>query len=128
MKKHYTMTSKLIKGLTLTLFATLIIAFIGYRSGWFKDNSEPNLSSNNDKASQEMIDTIEDKDSIKKVEMMSSSKVLILREHSVSIEDSTAKELDSVYNPEPLIYGSKSGIILKPEYFHKKDIDTLKDQ
>lgn len=122
------MTSKLIKGLTLTLFATLIIAFVGYRSGWFKDNSEPNLSSNNDKASQEMIDAIEDKDSIKKVEMISSSKVLILREHSVTIEDSTAQEMDSVYNPEPLFYGSKSGIILKPEYFHKKDIDTLKDQ
>ena len=77
------MTSKLVKGLTLTLFATLIIAFIGYRSGWFKDNSNPNLSSNNDKASQEMTDTIKDKDSIKKVEIMSSSKVLILREHSV---------------------------------------------
>ena len=57
---------------------------------------------------------------------MSSSKVLILRDHSVQLKDSNNSiKSDSTLKINPLIYSSKSGMILKPEDFKKIKADTI---
>lgn len=127
------MKRKIIKGMTITMFSTLIISFVAYRSGYLGGLKSTYPFSPNGSALNNQADTIPTKDSTKRIEMISSSKFLILRDHPTQISDSSKVKIDSTIKIDPLIYSSKSGIILKPEDLKaiKKDstqIDSLKKQ
>ena len=128
------MKSKIIKGITITIFSTLIISFVAYRSGYLGGLKSIYPVSSNGSALNDQTDTIPINDSLKRSEMMSSSKVLILREYPPQISDSNKVKIDSIVNKiDPLIYSSKSGIILKPEdlkiiKLDSTEIDSLKIQ
>jgi hypothetical protein len=119
------MKSKIIKGITLTMFSVLIISFVAFRSGYLGGLKSTYPVSPNGRALNNQTDTIPINDSLKKIEMMSSSKVLILRDHLIQNNDSNTTLIDSTTKIDPLIYSSKSGIILKPEDFKKTTIDSI---
>lgn len=115
------------------MFSTLLITFVAYRSGYLGGLKSTYPVSPNGSALNNQTDTIPKNDSIKRIEMMSSSKVLILRDHPLQVNDSNKVKIDSTIKIDPLIYSSKSGIILKPEDLKKikQDstlIDSLKKQ
>lgn len=114
------MKSQIIKGLTLILFSSLIIAFVAFRSGFFGGNKSTLLESPNGSTLNNQIDSVPRTDSLKTIQMMSSSKVLILRDHSVQVEDSIRLKPDSSNKVNPHIYSSKSGIIL-----NSKDLNYI---
>lgn len=131
--KNQKMKNKIVKGMTVTLFLTLITSFVAYRSGYLGRLKSSNSVSPNGNVLNNQTDTIPKNDSLKKLEIISSSKVLILREHSLEISDSSKVKIDSSTKIDPMIYSSKSGIILKPEDLKKikQDsiaIDSLKKQ
>lgn len=113
------MKNKIIKGITLTLFSTLIIGFVTYRSGFLGGQKSTYSGSPNGSALNNQTDTIPKIDSLKKIEMMSSSKVLILRDFSIQLNDSNKPKSDTPEKINPLIYSSKSGIIFKPTDINK---------
>ena len=120
------MKNKTIKGITLTMFLTLIISFVAYRSGYFGGLRSTYSISPNGGALNTQTDTIPKIDSLKWLEMMSSSKVLILKDHPFRINDTSLMKIDSNFKVDPLIYSTKSGIILKPEDLKKHRIDSTK--
>lgn len=117
------MKDKIIKGTTLLLFVSLVAGFIAYRSGrTFSIQVGPDRSVPNNQS-----DTIPKADSLKRLEIIPSSKALILREHWLQLNDSVKQvESDSSLNSTPMIHSSKSGIILKPEDFKKMGSDTIR--
>ena len=127
------MKNKIVKGITVTLFSILIISFVAYRSGYLGGLKSTYSGRPNGSVLNNQRDTIPKNDSLKRLEMMSSSKVLILRDHSLEISDSSKVKIDSSIKIDPLIYSSKSGIIFKPEDLNKikqdsTAIDSLKKQ
>lgn len=93
-----------IKVLTVILFVVLIISFITYRTGYFDEKIEPN--------------TTIVKDSIVKIEALSSSKSLILIDHyeenDTIISENSTKE-DTLIDLQRIMSSSKSMIILESE-------------
>lgn len=127
------MKNKIVKGITVSLFLNLIISFVAYRSGYLGGIRSTYSGSPNGSVLNNQIDTIPNSDSLKRMEMMSSSKVLILKDHHLKKGDSSKVKIDSSIKIDPLIYSSKSGIILKPKDLKKikQDstvIDSLKKQ
>ncbi len=127
------MKSEIIKGITIIMFSTLIISFVAYRSGYLGGLKSTYQVSPNGSALNNQTDTLSITDSIKRIEMMSSSKVVIILDHSFEVTDSNNVKIDSTIKIDPLIYSSKSGIILEPEDLKiiKQDsteIDSLKKQ
>ncbi len=127
------MKSKIVKGGTVTLFMSLIIVFVAYRSGYLGGLKSTYSVSPNGSALHNQTDTISKKDSLQRMQMMSSSKVLILRDHSILLGDSSKVKTDSSSKMPPLMYSSKAGIILKREDLKKikQDstvVDSLKKQ
>lgn len=119
------MKSKIIKGITITLFSTLIISFVAYRSGYLGGLKSTSSVSPNGNSLNNQTDTIPKNDSLKRIQMMSSSKVLILSDRPIQNNDSNTAHLDSTIIIDPLIYSSKSGIIVTPEDFKKIKIDSV---
>ena len=118
------MKNKIVKGITVTLFLTLITSFVAYRSGFLDGLKSTYSVRPNGSVLKSQTDTISKNDSLKKLEIMSSSKVLILRDHHLEISDSSKVKIDSSVKMDPLMYSSKSGIILKPEDFKKIKQDS----
>ncbi|TCI94421.1 hypothetical protein [Tenacibaculum sp. M341] len=108
------MKNKIIKGITLSFFTTLIIAFVAYKSGYFKNQQPTNNS------------TIK-VDSIKKIQLLSSSKLIVLKDHEMVINDSVKKEMDSmsIESDKIILSSSKSGIIFTQDDL-KKMADSIK--
>lgn len=107
------------------MFSFLIVAFVLYKSGYF-DGSRPIYpSSPNGSALIDQVDTIPNIDSLNRIKMMSSSKVLILKEHSFRTDETPKTITDSTLKEAPLIYGSKSAIILYPKDVKKMKIDSI---
>jgi hypothetical protein len=119
------MNSKIIKGITITMFSVLIISFVAYRSGYLGGLKSSYPVSPNGSALNNQTDSIPENDSLIRIEMMSSSKVLILRDHMIQNNDSNTTIIDSTTKIDPLIYSSKSGIILKAEDFKKILLDSI---
>lgn len=90
------MKSKVIKGITITMFSVLIISFVAYRSGYLGELQSTQPVSPNGSALSNQRDNIPKKDSLKKIEMMSSSKVLILRDQLIHNSDSNTTLIDSI--------------------------------
>ena len=109
------MKRKIIKGITLTLFLTLIGSFVAYRSGYFGGMKSTYPVSPNGSALNNQLDTIPQKDSTKRIEIMPSSKVMILKEPTLRVKDTSKTKTT------PLIHSSKSGIIMK-----QGDLKTIK--
>ena len=118
------MKNKIVKGITVTLFLTLITSFVAYRSGFLDGLKSTYSVRPNGSVLKSQTDTIPKNDSLKKLEKMSSSKVLILRAHHLEFSDSSKVKIDSSVKMDPLMYSSKSGIILKPEDFKKIKQDS----
>lgn len=117
------MKRKIIKGLTIILFSTLITSFVAYRSGFFGGLKLSYSVSPNGSALKTQNDSIKKKDSIKKVSLMPSSKVLIIKDYTIQVGDTVRIETDTSSKIKPLIFSTKSAIILKPDDLTK----TLKD-
>lgn len=127
------MKNKIVKGITVTLFSTLIISFVAYRSGYLGGLKSAYSGSPNGSALNSQTDTIPENDSLKRLEVMSSSKDLMFSDSVLKIIESNVIKIDSSLNIDHLIYSSKSGIIWKPEDLKKikQDstvIDSLKKQ
>ncbi|WP_299101450.1 hypothetical protein [uncultured Winogradskyella sp.] len=105
------MKRSLIKMFTIILFISLLVSFICYRSGYFYKQNESNSNETNNPM-----------DSIVKIETISSSKSLILVDHYKK-KDTTIK--DTLVNIKPLIYSSKSGIILSTEDLYLLSKDSI---
>ncbi|MCX2745320.1 hypothetical protein OO013_15690 [Mangrovivirga sp. M17] len=119
------MKSSIIKGITLLMFSSLIISFVAYKSGYLGGLKSTYQVSPNGSALNNQTGTVPGDDSLKRIEMMSSSKVLILRDHTIQTNDTNAVQTDSTKKINPLIYSSKSGIILKPEDYKKLKKDSI---
>lgn len=126
------MNQKIVKGITLLVFSTLIIGFVSYKSGYFNkhkasDNFNTELTALNSKN-----DTIQPIDSVaKRFDMLSSSKSFILREHTRLKIDSNITKIDLDLNSDNMMFSSKSGIIINPKDLINVDsisLDTLKKQ
>lgn len=119
------MKNKIIKGITLALFSTLIIGFIAYRSGYIGNKTSSFSTSPNESTQNNQSDTIQKTDSIVTIDMISSSKSVVLRDISFSLKDSSKTDQDSVSKDETLMYSSKIGLILKPEDLKKIELDSI---
>tara|TARA_B100000401_G_C52640039_1_gene640260 strand:- start:397 stop:777 length:381 start_codon:yes stop_codon:yes gene_type:complete len=115
----------ILKGSTLLLFFSLVTGFVVFRSGFFGDSKTSYPSSPNGSALNNQTDTIIQ-------EMMHSSKTLIIRDFSppgksdsnrINIDSLLA---DSTFKINPLIYSSKSAIIMEPEDLKLFRFDSLK--
>ena len=115
----------ILKGSTLLLFFSLITGFVVFRSGFFGDSNTSYPSSPNGSALNNQTDTIIQ-------EMMHSSKTLIIRDFSppgksdsnrINIDSLLA---DSTFKINPLIFSSKSAIIMEPEDLKLFRFDSLK--
>lgn len=115
------MKNQIIKGFTLVFFSSLIVGFVAFRSGFWGGNKSTHPGSPNGSVLVTPTDSLPASDSLRTIHMMSSSKVLILRDHSVQAVDSPRIEIDSSITINPLMHSSKSGFILNPE-----DMDKLK--
>lgn len=115
----------ILKGSTLLLFFSLITGFVVFRSGFFGDSKTSYPSSPNGSALNHQKDTIIQ-------EMMHSSKTLIIRDLSLPDKsDSNRTNIDSLFTDStfkinPLIYSSKSAIIMEPEDLKLFRFDSLK--
>lgn len=89
------------------------MCFVAYKSGYIREKKSAYLVSSNGSALNNQADTIPKADSIKRVEMMPSSR------------DSNSVGSNSPLKVSPLIYSSKSGIILKPEDLTKTALDSI---
>ncbi|MDC8003656.1 hypothetical protein POV27_06305 [Aureisphaera galaxeae] len=119
------MKNKIIKVATLTLFSSLIIGFVAFQSGYFGGKKSSVSGSPNGSTLINQADTIQKVDSIKwkKSFLISSSKSFVIHDPLKGLEDST--KLDSSLQIDPLIYSSKSGIIVTPEDLKKMVKDSL---
>ena len=126
------MQKNILKGSTLLLFFSLIIVFVTFRSGFFSDLKTSYPSSPNGSALNNQTDSIIQIESIENIEMMHSSKSLIIRDFSlpdksdsgrISIDSLIA---DSTFKINPLIYSSKSAIIMEPQDLKIFKFDSLK--
>ena len=133
------MNRKIIQGISITMFLTRIISFVAYRSGYLGGMKSTYSASPNGSVINNPIDTIPQHDSLKIIKstpepmIMPSSKVMIIKDPLILKNDSNIMKLDSSLKLDPLMFSTKSGIILKPEDLKqlKKDssvIDTLKKQ
>lgn len=119
------MKSIIIKGITIIVFLTLIISFVTFRLGYFDGLKSKNLISPDGSTLNNLLDTIHKSDSLKRVEIMSSSKAIIIRDHTKIQNDDSAKvKIDSTFKIDPILYSSKSGIILKPIDLNKIKQDS----
>ncbi len=126
------MKNKIIQGITLTVFSALIISFVAFRSGYFGGLKSTYPVSPNGSALNNQTDA--KNDSTENMEMIPSSKVIILRDHPVPIElddSNDVKEvdpdvkIDSSVMINPIIHSSKSGIILNPRDLESMKQDTV---
>ena len=119
------MKKKILKAGTLILFSSLIFGFICFRSGFFGNSktsypSSPNGSALNNQA-----------DSLSKIEMIHSSKALIIRDLSLPDKsDSNRINIDSLitdstFKINPLIFSTKSAIIMEPQDLKLFRFDSL---
>jgi len=110
------MKDKIIKGTTLLLFASLIAGFVAYRSGYFGGGKSAYSISPNRSALNNQLDTISKNDSLKRTELMYSSKSLIIKDNPIQSADSlTISDLDSLLKRKLLMSTSKSGTIFDPK-------------
>ncbi|MCB0515678.1 MAG: hypothetical protein R2798_07090 [Chitinophagales bacterium] len=120
------MKNKIVKALTLTMFSTLIIAFVAYKSGYFGGPKSIYSVSPNGSALNNSVNTILKQDtSYKQVRMMRSPKFMTLRDIQFQFDDSNAVKIDTTIKIDPrLMYGSKSGIILDSEDLKRMRTDS----
>ncbi len=88
--------NKYIKAITLILFATLIAAFVAYKSGFFtkeETNSKRNSQTENPTIQNQ---NKENSDSVEKIKMLSSSKSLIMVEPDVLVKENKKTKRDSL--------------------------------
>lgn len=114
------MKSNLVKVLTLSLFIILILSFVVYRMDFFGTEDKPNNKTN--KATTEVDSIFKDIDSTELIQIMSSSKSLILID---DINTKPSTQIDSTDKLDPIIYSSKSSIILEPSDFKKLKLDSI---
>ncbi len=112
-----------IKGITLTLFSTLILMFVAYRSGYFGGMKSSFSASPNGSALYNQVDTIPKGDTLNKIELISASKEMIIIDPATFADSSKAKP-DTDLKIHHLIHSSKVGIILKPEDLRKVKPDS----
>ena len=126
------MQKNILKGSTLLLFFSLIIVFVTFRSGFFGDSNTSYPSSPNGSALNNQTDSITQIESMEDIEMMHSSKVLIIRELSLPDKSDSSRInidsliADSTFKINPLIYSSKSAIIMEPQDLKLFKFDSLK--
>lgn len=104
------MKNIILKGTTLILFVILFLGYVFYKAGFFKDRIT-NFSDKNYK-----------KDSTKTIQIMSSSKLVVLKEKEIKAYTSSKLEIDTFLIKNIIFSSSKSGIILKPE---ELNIDSI---
>jgi len=105
------MNQKIIKGITLIVFSSLIIGFVSYKSGYLdKKISSNSIPSEQDKPF--INDTLPTIDSTRQFRLMHSSKSIIMREHTKKPINSNENQIDAVLKRENIMYSSKSGIII----------------
>jgi hypothetical protein len=107
------MNRKLIKPLTILLFASLITGFVVYRAGVL--DSPINLSPNGGALNTAKTDTIARADSLKKLHMMYSSKSAIIDDISFNKDTNKFVKPDSGITQKIMWSGSKSGRIFEPQ-------------
>lgn len=108
------MKNKLLKAFTLLLFTSLIIGFVAYRAGYFDTYRFHYSGSSNGGTMNNAKDTTEQVDSIKRIEMMSSSKTIILNNQKTKVitQDTTKVKVDSFYIDKTYMWSSKSAYIV----------------
>ncbi|MBI1287776.1 MAG: hypothetical protein GC178_09375 [Flavobacteriales bacterium] len=119
------MKSNIIKGITLFLFSTLIIAFVAYRSGYFGGPRTSHPVSPNGSALSNHADTFPKAETPGGIQMLSSSKVIILTDHASQTKDSNGVKLDSTFMIDPMMVSSKSGYVFKAEDMRKLKLDSV---
>lgn len=117
------MKSNIIKGLTITLFCSLIIAFVVYKAGYFTEHISSESTISNTSNYKIQLDSTKGIDSLKKLHMLSSSKSFTLVNPKVKQSTTSKAEMDSLFNSF-LLSSSKSGIIFKRNDFQKSKKDT----
>ena len=126
------MEKKLLKGITLIVFVSLISVFVAYKSGYVGQKEPPFFLSPNGST---ITNTKADSDSLsinysisEERLLMPSSKVLILSEHK-EIVDTTKTKLDTINSErtKTIMGSSKSGIIFELEPELKKDTIEMKE-
>ncbi|MCH2034096.1 MAG: hypothetical protein MK202_11360 [Tenacibaculum sp.] len=117
------MKSNIIKGLTITLFCSLIIAFVVYKAGYFTEHISSGSTISNPSNDKIQLDSTKGIDSLKKLHLLSSSKSLTLVNPKVKQSTTSKAEMDSIVDAA-LLSSSKSGIIFKRNDFQKSKKDT----
>lgn len=113
------MKNQIIKGSTLVMFVSLISVFIAYRSGYLSgQKSFFSVSPKGEVLMNFQNDSIPKMDSLKKNELLPSSKTLILKD-AIMVSDSNK------INFTNLIPSSKSGTIVIRDYLKKNEIDSI---
>lgn len=117
------MKSNIIKGLTITLFCSLIIAFVVYKAGYFTEHISSESTISNTSNDKIQLDSTKGIDSLKKLHLLSSSKSLTLVNPKVKQSTTSKAEMDSIVDAA-LLSSSKSGIIFKRNAFQINKKDT----
>lgn len=123
------MKKTIIKGVTLTLFISLIGSFVLYRSGVFGTRTASYSMSPNGSVINSSTDQSESAtDSIAKQPIMiSSSKFIIIKDPIVQLKDTTktSNSTNFIIRRKGLMSGSKSGRMLDSDDMVKMFKDSL---
>ena len=130
----------IIKSSTLMLFVSLLVGFVSYRSGYWGGTKSSYPVSPNGSALNNQVDTLPNV-KIDDKQILPSSKVLILKEHSTPQNDTnnqtktqaqtqtqtqTKKDTNATLKTNPFMYSSKSGAIFELKDLEIPSIDTTK--
>lgn len=124
------MQRRIIQGSTLLLFCSLIVGFVGYRSGWFSSESEGipmspngsviNANQPNPNANEKKKDTT--KKQIPQT-IMPSSKVLII-EPAPNSNDSDRKPDQDLYIDREIMHSTKSAPVF--DIYENRELDRTR--
>jgi len=125
------MKKKILKAGTLILFSSLIFGFVCFRSGFFGNSKTSYSSSPNGSALNNQADSLSKIDNTEKIEMIHSSKALIIKDLPLPDKnDSNRINIDSLitdstFKINPLIFSTKSAIIMEPQDLKLFRLDSL---
>ena len=118
------MKDHIIKGMTIGLFSMLVVGFVAYRSGSFGGQESYSAVDYAVNVLSNQMDTIPEPDSLKKVEIIPSSKAIILSRPAFKLKDSGGIKKDTVSKVKPLIISTKRAVIFKPDDFGTLKVDS----
>lgn len=122
------MKNTILKATTLLFFASFIIGFVCFKSGYFEKLDSPFIPIKYNITSSLDTPPPPPTDSMAKKVMMQSSKTFIMVDLPVTESPKTSlPKLDSLPKDFHLMLGSKSATILDSKYLIKTNTDSLSD-